>query len=53
MSDIFVSYKSEDVQRVALLAQALQRCGLNVRWDRYLPGGENWQAAIQGALERR
>ncbi len=51
MSDIFVSYKSEDVQRVARLAQALQRYGLDIWWDRYLPGGENWQAAIQGALE--
>ena len=52
MSHIFVSYKSEDVQRVARLAQALQRCGLDIWWDRYLPGGENWHAEIQSALEK-
>ena len=51
MSDIFVSYKSEDGERVVRLAQALQRCGLDIWWDRYLPGGQNWQAEIQGALE--
>ena len=51
MNHIFVSYKSEDVQRVARLAQALQRCGLEVWWDRYLSGGENWQAEIERALE--
>lgn len=51
MSHAFVSYKSEDVERVARLAKALESCGLEVWWDRYLPGGENWQAQIQTALE--
>lgn len=51
MSYAFVSYKSEDVERVARLAKALQSCGLDVWWDRYLRGGENWHAQIQSALE--
>jgi len=51
MNHTFVSYKSEDAERVARLAQALQSCALNVWWDRYLPGGENWHAEIQRALE--
>ena len=50
MSDIFISYKSEDAARVAPLAHALQSSGLTVWWDRYLPGGENWHAQIQDAL---
>jgi len=52
MSQVFVSYKSEDVQRVARLAEALQRCGLDIWWDRYLPGGENWHSQVQSALEK-
>lgn len=50
MSDIFISYKSEDAPRIAPLARALQTEGLTVWWDRYLPGGENWHAQIQAAL---
>ena len=45
MSDVFLSYKSEDAARVAPVVCALQSAGLNVWWDRHLPGGENWQAA--------
>jgi hypothetical protein len=51
MSHTFISYKSEDVGRVARLAKALESRGLHVWWDRYLPGGENWHAQIQRALE--
>jgi hypothetical protein len=47
---VFISYKGEDAARVAPLARALQSSGFNVWWDRYLPGGENWQAQIQAAL---
>lgn len=51
MSQVFISYKSEDVARVARLGKALQRSGIEVWWDRYLPGDENWQAQIQTALK--
>jgi len=51
MSYAFLSYKSEDVGRVARLAKALESCGLHLWWDRYLPGGENWQTQIEDALE--
>jgi hypothetical protein len=51
MSHAFVSYKREDVARVARLAKAMESSGIEVWWDRYLPGGENWQAQTQGALE--
>jgi hypothetical protein len=51
MKEIFVSYKSEDVERVGRLARALQSCGLEVWWDQHLPVGENWHAQIQSVLE--
>ena len=46
MIRIFVSYKSEDGERVVRLAQALQSCGLDIWWDRYLPGSQNRQAKV-------
>jgi hypothetical protein len=51
MSDIFISYKSEDAERVAPLARSLQSSGFDVWWDRRLPGGENWHEQIRSALE--
>jgi hypothetical protein len=52
MSDIFVSYKREDEVRVGRLVRALQDEGLDIWWDRSLPGGESWRAEITHALER-
>lgn len=51
MSDVFVSYKREDEARVARLVQALEDAGLPVWWDRGLPGGEQWRATIEAALD--
>ncbi len=51
MNGVFLSYKSEDANRVSRLAAALQECGFDVWWDRDLPGGENWHAQIRTALE--
>ena len=52
MSDVFISYKSEDVERVGRLARALEGSGLDVWWDRQLAGGENWHEQIGTALEK-
>lgn len=51
MSDVFISYKREDEPRVGRLVQALEKAGLNLWWDRGLPGGESWRGNIQGALD--
>ena len=51
MSDVFVSYKREDEVRVAPLVHALEAEGLDVWWDRGLPGGESWRANIEAALD--
>src|SRR4051812_28464782 len=52
MSEIFISYKSKDVDRIARLARALESSGFSVWWDRRLPGGENWHAQIRTALDQ-
>ena len=50
MSEVFLSYKSEDEARVVRLVQALEHAGHAVWWDRGLAVGENWRIEIQNAL---
>jgi hypothetical protein len=51
MKHVFISYKREDELRVARIARALEAEGLNVWWDRGLPGGESWHANIEAKLQ--
>ena len=51
MSDIFISYKREDEDRAATLLNALTRAGLDVWWDRGIPGGDRWRERILTELE--
>ena len=51
MSDVFISYKREDEVRVGRLARALEKAGLDIWWDRGLPGGESWRTNIVNALD--
>ncbi|HWA59778.1 MAG TPA: toll/interleukin-1 receptor domain-containing protein, partial [Caulobacteraceae bacterium] len=50
MSYVFISYKREDETRVGRIARSLERAGVEVWWDRGLPGGESWQANIEAKL---
>jgi hypothetical protein len=50
VTDVFISYKREDEVPVGRLAQALEKAGLSVWWDRGLPGGESWRTNITNAL---
>ena len=50
MSDVFISYKREDRERVGRLVRALEKNGLSVWWDSSLPGGEEWRANIEREL---
>lgn len=50
MKHVLVSYKREDEPRVARLVRALQQNGLVIWWDQGLPGGEEWRANIEKAL---
>ncbi len=51
MTDVFISYKREDEVRAGRLVRALEGAGLSVWWDRGLPGGEDWRANIEAALD--
>ena len=48
--DIFLSYASEDRERVRHLVNALQAAGLNVFWDRKIPPGLTRDRFIESAL---
>ncbi|MBX3430498.1 MAG: toll/interleukin-1 receptor domain-containing protein [Hyphomonadaceae bacterium] len=50
MADIFISYASEDRNRVRPLAEALQQRGFNVWWDRSLAAGQDYTAIIEKEL---
>ncbi|MDC8449801.1 MAG: SUMF1/EgtB/PvdO family nonheme iron enzyme [Nitrospira sp.] len=51
MSDIFISYSSEDKNRVQALARALERKGWSVWWDRHIPIGRSFDEVIEEALD--
>jgi hypothetical protein len=50
MSDIFVSYASEDRERAHDLADTLGARGWSVWWDRKIPLGKSFDAVIEEAL---
>jgi hypothetical protein len=50
MSDIFISYASEDRSKARELAEALSGRGWSVWWDRKIPLGKSFDAVIEKAL---
>src|SRR5690242_15403440 len=50
MSDVFVSYKAEDRQRVRPLVQCLQADGYSVWWDEHIGAGDTWRETIEREL---
>ena len=50
MSDIFISYASEDRSRVEPLAKGLETRGWSVWWDRNLISGERYSQVIEEAI---
>jgi hypothetical protein len=51
MSDIFLSYASEDRERVRPLVEVLQRQGWSVFWDRTIPLGKMWHKILSEELD--
>jgi hypothetical protein len=51
MSTVFVSYKSDDRERVRKLVASLRRSGLSVWWDQDIPPDADWEESITQALE--
>ena len=50
MADIFISYASEDRERVIVLVEALEADGCSVWWDRHIEGGAAFTLEIERAL---
>ena len=51
VTDLFLSYKAEDRQRVAPLVAALESDGFSVWWDAHIGGGDDWRETILRHLE--
>lgn len=51
MSDIFISYASEDRERARAIAEALEQQGWSVWWDRNIPPGKTFSQVIVDALD--
>ena len=50
MHDIFLSYASEDRERVRPLVERLEEHGWSVWWDREIPPGQTWTHMIADGL---
>jgi TolB-like protein len=51
MADVFVSYASEDRERVRLIVDLLQNAGHSVWWDRDIALGTSFELEIEQALD--
>jgi len=51
MADIFLSYASDDRERVAPLVAALERQGWGVWWDRSIPPGRNFDEVLEEEID--
>jgi len=52
MTDVFISYASEDKKRVTPLVKALESHGLSVWWDRNIQPGQSFSNVIEEALNK-
>ncbi len=50
MTDIFFSYKREDLEQITHFYNALERIGYNISWDQKIPPGQDWDTWIKGEL---
>lgn len=50
VSDVFLSYAREDLERARNLAQAIESLGWSVWWDRKIPAGRTFADVIEEAL---
>lgn len=51
MSDVFISYASDDRERIAPLVPLLEARGWSVWWDRNILAGESFDEVIQRAID--
>lgn len=49
---VFISYKREDAERVAVYAKYLRDNGINVWYDNGLHAGEDWESYLMSVIEK-
>jgi len=52
MADVFVSYATDDRQRVRSIVEAIERAGFSVWWDRRIGLGRSFDREIERELDR-
>ena len=52
MASVFLSYSRDDAAKAKALAQALEKAGHEVWWDRHISSGSDFSGAIEQALKR-
>ena len=52
MASVFLSYERKDSETARAVAQALEKAGHTVWWDRHIKGGAQFSKEIEHALER-
>ncbi|HXQ15416.1 MAG TPA: TIR domain-containing protein, partial [Caulobacteraceae bacterium] len=50
MSDVFISYKRENLAAVGRLVEALRAEGIGIWWDQDIPPNAGWEATIEREL---
>ena len=50
MADVFISYATEDRNRIEPLVQALEAAGFSVWWDRQIDAGKSFDRTIEEEL---
>ncbi len=51
MASVFLSYSREDAAKAKALAEALEKAGHDVWWDRHIRSGSEFSGAIEQALQ--
>ena len=52
MASVFLSYSREDAAKAKALAEALEKAGHDVWWDRHIRSGSEFSGAIEQALQK-
>lgn len=52
MTDVFLSYAREDLERARVIARALESEGWSVSWDRRIPPGREWDDYVEEQINQ-
>jgi hypothetical protein len=51
LSDIFISYASQDRERILPIVHAREKTGWSIFWDRTIPPGKTWRQLIGSEIQ--